>query len=103
MLICLSRADIATKLHDQFQYALPVIYLLLERALWVLNEAHSVVLHPHELNVIRDSLDTLWEPITVRSAKLRCECINHSRTGGLRSCLFTQPSSICRTAILRRR
>lgn len=80
MSICLSRADIATKLHDQFQYVLPVIYLLLERALWVLNQAHSVVLHPQELNVIRDSLDTLWEPITDRSAKLRCECINYCQS-----------------------
>ncbi len=80
MLFCLSRADITIKLHDQFQYALPVIYLLLKRALWVMKQANSVVLHPKELNVIRDSLDTIWDPITVRSTKLRCECINNCRS-----------------------
>ena len=105
MLFFLSRDDITTKLHDRFQYALPVIYLLLQRGLWVIKEAQSVVLHPRELNVIRDSLGTVWDPITVRSAKLRCKCIiivNHNRPVAYTPLFFTQPSSICKTGTLRR-
>ena len=51
------------------------MFLLLERGLWVLNQAQSVVLHPQELNVIGDSLENLWEPIEDRASKLRCEYI----------------------------
>ena len=104
MLFFLSGADTTIKLHDRFQYALPVIYLLLQRALWVMKEAQSVVLHPRELNVIRNSLRTVWDPINVRTTKLKCECIiivKHNRPVAHPS-LFTQPSSICRTGTLRR-
>ena len=62
-----------------------MIYLLLERALWVMDQAQSVVLHPKELSVISDSIDTLWEPIAARVSKLRCKSIIviHSRTSRL--------------------
>jgi hypothetical protein len=68
-------ANLGIKLYDRFQYALPVMFLLLERGLWVLNQARSVVLHSQELNVIRYSLNNLWGPIKDRASKLRCEYI----------------------------
>ena len=66
------------------------MFLLLERGLWVLNQAQSVVLHPQELNVIGDSLENLWEPIEDRASKLRCEYIifTHNRTSRLHSYLL---------------
>jgi hypothetical protein len=77
MLICLSKADIAI---NSIPVCPPCDLPALGTRLWVMNQAQSVVLHPQELNVIRDSLDTLWEPIMDRSAKLRCECINYCQS-----------------------
>ena len=69
----------------------------------MVNQAQSVVLHPQELNVIRKSLDNVWDPIIDRVSKLRCEYILTLIIKPFAYTLFfTQPSSICKMAILTR-
>ncbi|KAI0369608.1 hypothetical protein BV20DRAFT_945606 [Pilatotrama ljubarskyi] len=52
-------------------YALPLVFILLQRSLFIIRQAHSIVLHEYELATIRSSLQVLWDAIADRVDTLR--------------------------------
>ncbi|KAF8553591.1 hypothetical protein OG21DRAFT_1441706 [Imleria badia] len=52
-------------------YVMPLLYLLLERCHSVMKQAHDVVLHPEELNVLHYSISSVHSAIRDRVEKLQ--------------------------------
>ena len=53
------------------QYVLPLVFLLMRRALWIVGQASEVTLHERELEVISDSLSTLADAVYDRVRTLQ--------------------------------
>ncbi|KAM5536716.1 hypothetical protein V8D89_009643 [Ganoderma adspersum] len=53
------------------KYVLPLVFLLMRRALWIVQEAGFVALHDHELEVVSSSLSIVMDAVQIRVRTLR--------------------------------
>ncbi|KAJ7181386.1 hypothetical protein C8R43DRAFT_1170245 [Mycena crocata] len=72
------------------QYILPVVYLVLERASWITDKAHEVVLDPRELNSIDASFGVVFDAAYQRADRLQSiyRFQNVEMTGKLKKVFF---------------
>ena len=59
------------RLTHLWQYVLPLIFLLMRRALWIIKRAGSVTLHDEELEIISDSLSIVVDAVDDRVETLQ--------------------------------